>query len=109
MPVYDKPYKDLLKIIGQINFKGHTYIPDYIIELPLSENESINIDNSDCVYSIANPNNPEFRKYVGIRHFRKSTNDEKFPEDINGYSPKYIFCFTETKFPLEEFANEHNI
>jgi|26BtaG_2_1085354.scaffolds.fasta_scaffold00262_10 hypothetical protein len=107
MSIYQKSDKNSPKL-EPIAFKGKSYYPDYIIRLPLDKNSKINIDNCDCVFLIADANKPDFRKYVGARHFRKSKENEKIPETINGYNPQYIFCFTETPFPINAFIKEQD-
>ena len=91
---------------SKIKFNGQVYKADFIIKFPVN-NDDINLENCVCVFSILNRSNLFFRQYVGAKFYAKLTNDNVI-ENINGFSPESVFCFTDTDFPLSEFLAEHD-
>ena len=90
---------------GGVTVNKQVYKPDYLIELPTED--SIDFKDCICVFSIIDRQQPPVRKYVGAKYFNELDN-QRLHEPINGYLPEYVFCFTETSFPLEEFESEQN-
>ena len=91
---------------NKIKFNGQIYKADFIIKFPV-KNDDINLENCVCVFSILNRSNLLFRQYVGAKFYTNLTNDNVI-ENINGFLPESIFCFTDTDFPLSEFLAEHD-
>lgn len=106
MPLFNKLDKIFPKS-ESVTVNGNSYSPDYIIDLPLDEDDKIDIENCNCVFSTKNPNSPLFRKYVGAKFFKKFVNNNVL-EKVNGYLPESVFCFQETDFPLDDFIKEQN-
>lgn len=95
-----------------VTVKGKAFSADRIIKLPI-EDDNFEIRNCICVFSIIDPEQTQLqgvfiRKYVWAEEFKK-LNKEKANSIKNGYNPHFIFCFTKTKFPLEDFIEEHSL
>ncbi|MHC0440988.1 hypothetical protein [Flavobacterium sp. 3-210] len=82
------------------------YLPDLLIKFPVDKDD-INFENCTCIFSILDRDNLISRKYVGAVFF-ENLNNTNIEKTVNGYLPEYVFCFTDTKFPLEEFVEEQD-
>lgn len=105
MAIIDKYNSNFLKDDG-VTVKGRFFKADYKISFPI-QNDDINIDNCTCIFSILDRGNPIFRKYVGGK-FYENLNNGNIIENINGYLPETVYCFTDSSFPLKEFLDENN-
>lgn len=89
---------------GGVTFKGRFYNADFMIKFPVDK-DNINLENCTCVFSILDRSNLFLRQYVGAKFYDLLTN-ENIIENINGYLPETVFCFTSTAFPLDAFLKE---
>lgn len=89
---------------GGVTFKGKFYKADFMIKFPV-DNDDISLENCTCVFSILSRKNLFTRQYVGAKFYDLLTN-ENVTENINGYLPETVFCFTSTSFPLDDFLKE---
>lgn len=105
MPIIDKSDENFPKS-ESVTVNGKPYKPDYCIKYPV-DNDTIDIDNCICVFSIRNRDSPKIVKYVGATTYDKLTKDNVIKK-VNGYLPDYVQCFTETEFPLDDFIKEQN-
>ena len=104
MPIIHKNHPDFPTDSSSVTVKGVQYQADYLIKFHIDK-DLINLKNCTCVFSIYSRDNYCIRKYVGAK-FYKELNNETVSENINGYLPEFVFCYTETEFPLDDFLEE---
>jgi hypothetical protein len=88
-----------------VTVNGKNYSPDYIIDLPLKDDDVISLKDYVCVFSIKIPENRFFRKYIGAVSM-KDVDNTIISQKVNGYLPNSAFCFKSNTFPLEDFIKE---
>ena len=103
MAIIDK-YDENFPSDGGVTFNGQFYKADFMIKFPI-DNDEINLNNCTCVFSILNRSNLYLRQYVGAKFYTKLNKDNVI-ENINGFLPESVFCFTDTAFPLSEFLEK---
>ncbi len=106
------PFVELPNNQKIIEVNNKDYIADKVIEVSL-ENKEFEIEN--CVgiffsfdYKKTIENGMFFREYLKAEKF-KVLNKSMTTSSINGYDPKYVFCYIDTEFPLEEFRKKWDL
>ena len=80
--------------------------PDFLIKLPLSENETFNYDNVTCF--MVNEDKGRFEDYVcvGIEFYENFNNESIFNDRFNGYVLSCIYVYKGKPFEIEELKKE---
>ena len=81
--------------------------PDFLIQLPLSENEIFSFDNVTCCMINEDNGRPGAYRCVGIEFYENFNNEYIFNDRFNGFVLTYIYVYKGCPFQIEDLKKEN--
>ena len=89
-----------------IKLESKIFIPDYIIKLPLTDKENLELENVDCIFSIVDFPSIAL-KVIGIESFDKINSQSLNNKSFGQYLPEYIYVFNQGILDLDKTKSKY--
>lgn len=89
-----------------IELDGQIFIPNYIIKLPLSDDEKLELENVDCIFSIIDSQTLTL-KVVGIENYIDVDSQLLNEKSYGKYLPEYIYVFNQGVLDLDKVKSKY--